>query len=274
MKRVLIFGANSSVGKQLRIDFEKKFNVLCLSRKEYKIGKSLKKLKKIIFGFKPHFIINCIAITKFEKCENNMLEAFFVNSFFPIQVVSLILNSKIKLIHFSSESVFKSSNILPNEKKFPNADSIYGKSKMLSDLALRNFKNIYIIRLPTLVGRTNNHQIINRLLEKIKNNEKVFVASDIISTPIFTKSLSNFLFKKISSNNFKMRNLIHFTSMKKLSTYDVLKELLKIGKIKFKKSNLNAVKDVFFKSNFKKPRNLGLTSLYKKNIIKFNPKYY
>ena len=70
-----------------------------------------------------------------------------------------------------------------------------------------------------LVGPTQNHQIINKILKKLRNGQKVFVSNDVYSTPISTVDFSKFF----------LREIIQKRSFNKKKNYTYL----------FKKKNVN-----------------------------------
>ena len=275
VKKILIIGSKGSVGKEIinTLKFYKYTNYLSLSRKKVDVVKNFKKLEKIIIKFKPTHIINCVAMTNILRCETESSAAYEANTIFPIKLANNIKKKNIKLIHFSTEAVFRGNlkHKLYNEKDIPEPTTIYGKSKLLADQYLGNFRNSLIIRLPVLFGPTHENQIVDRLIKKLLLNEKIFVSTDVYSTPVYTPDLSKFLFLNILKKNYSYSGkIIHFTSKKYLSMYQLIKILAKIIK---KEKLIKGVKDSFFekdKSKAKfpaiKPKFLGLKTINKKYI--------
>lgn len=261
-KKILLVGSNSSLANQLSKIIDDKYSLLKLSRKHVDVVKNFDKLKKIINTFKPDILINCIGLTKFVDCEENPKEAYLVNAIFPINLANFIRSKKIILIHFSTEAVFKDGlKKIPNERVLPNPSTVYGNSKFLADKAILNINNSLIIRLPMLVGPTQNHQIINKILKKARNGQKVFVSKDVYSTPISTIDFSKFFLREIiQKRSFNKKKIIHICSKKRISTYQVIKEIVKDEETL---SNIKPVSENFFKSKFQKPKKLGLKSIYK-----------
>ena len=261
-KKILLIGSNSSLANQLSKMIDDKHSLLKLSRKDVDVVKNFEKLKKIIYTFRPNILINCIGLTKFIDCEENPEEAYLVNALYPINLANFIRNKKITLIHFSTEAVFQDGlKKMPTEKVLPNPSTIYGNSKLLADKAISKINNSLIIRLPMLVGPTQNHQIINKILKKLRNGQKVFVSNDVYSTPISTVDFSKFFLREIiQKRSFNKKKIIHICSKKRMSTYEVIKDIVKDKKIL---SNITPVSEDFFKSKFQRPKKLGLKSIYK-----------
>ena len=125
--------------------------------------------------------------------------------------------------------------------------------------------------MPVLFGPTHENQIVDRLIKKLLLNKKIFVSTDVYSTPVYTPDLSKFLFLNILKKNYLYSGkIIHFTSEKYLSMYQLIKILAKIIK---KEKLIKGVKDSFFENDKSKeklsalkPKFLGLKTINKKYI--------
>ena len=272
--KILLLGENGSLGKEfVNLFKKKKIKFDAISRKKQKKRFTYQFFKKIIEKSKPDLILNCVALTGLIYCENKGKEAYEVNTNIPSYLMRAIKKKEIKFIHFSTEAVFngKKRGKIYSEKDKPKPTSIYGKSKLAADKKVLKSYNTLVIRLPMLYGPTHKNQIISKLLIKLNKGEKIHVSNDVFSTPVYTPDLCEFVYHNciIKSNLFKNK-LVHFTSSKKYSIYNFIKNLSK----NFNTINPNQiveVKDAFFGKNIKiKPKNLGLTSLYADCINKIN----
>jgi dTDP-4-dehydrorhamnose reductase len=272
--KILLLGENGSLGREFKKFFkDKKVKFYGLSRKKNKIKFTHNNLKKIIEKISPDIILNCIALTGLIYCENKSKEAYKVNTSIPINLLKIIDKKKIKLIHFSTEAVFQGKIFkkiyLENDK--PNPKTIYGKSKFLADKKILKSKNTLVIRLPMLFGPTHKNQIVSKLLIQLLKGKRIYVADDVYSTPVFSPELCKFVYLNcIKKDIFFKKKLIHFTSPKIYSIYSFIIHLSKnIKGIEI--NNIIKVKDAYFKNGIKiKPKNLGLTSLYRSCIKKIN----
>ena len=265
-KKIILIGSSRGLGQQITntLHSKKKYLLKKVSRKDFNYIKNFKKLEKVIYNFKPNFIINCAALTGMLICKDKVDAAFEINFAFPEKLADSINNANIKLIHFSTECVFegRKKNKIYSEKDFPNPLSIYGKTKYLGEIATDKNKNTLIIRLPLLYGPTHykNKQIIGRLLTNLNSNKKINVAKDVFSTPVFSPYVSEFIHFIINNKkNFFKRKLIHVTTDSYLSLYDLVKKLTaSTGKSHL----ITGVKDSYFGHNRSKPKNFGLKSIY------------
>ena len=268
MKKIILLGKDSGLGKQLRANLEKKTNLICIGRKDFDILVDFNKLERLIKIEKPKYIINCIAITKFVDAENDPKLSYDINSIFPLKLANIAKLVNAFLIHFSSEAVFSGLNKkLPNEDTPPNPLTVYGKSKWLAEVGLLSLNNNLIIRLPTLVGPTHNKQIVYKIISRIKKKKIVYVSKQMISTPLYTPLFVEFFYRNIiCSKKIIKRKLINVTSQRQLSSFQIIKIISKFINITKK---IIPVNENFFGHKFFKPKNLGLTSKYKDCILDF-----
>ena len=272
--KIILLGAKGSLGREFSTLFKsKKIKFLPVTRKNFNFKGNYKDIKKIIDSYNPNFIINCIGLTGLLYCEDKPRLALKVNSEIPINIMKIIKKTKIKLIHFSTEAVFEGKvlNKTYSELAIPKPKSIYGISKLKADKYIIHSKNGLVIRIPMLFGPTHKSQIVSTLLRKIKKKEKIYVADDVYSTPVYTPTLCKFVYENcLRKNTFFDKKLIHFTSQKKISIYELI--ILLSKKIKNRdKSKIIKVKDSFFKTKIDiKPKNLGLKSIYQRCIKKIN----
>ena len=264
MKKILLIGSSGSLATQINKTLlsKKKFSIKSISRKKFNYIKNFKKLKNIIKKFKPNFIINCAALVGLKLCENHPDLAYEINAFFPSKLARALISTNIKLIHFSTDSVFEGKNVKKtySENDIPNPISVYGKSKYLGEIEVSKYKNTLIIRLPIIFGPTHKKQIIGKMLSKLKLNKRIWVAKDVYYTPIFSPLASEYLFFIINNKEkFFKKKLIHFASNNYSSLSNFIKKLAKpINKTHL----ITSVKDDFFSHKNIKPKNLGLKSKY------------
>ena len=270
-KKILILGSSGGLGKQLAIKFSKSsFNVFLINRKLIDVEKNFKKVKNLIYKTKPQYIINCIAKTGSNPCEENPIQAFNINTLFPHKVAEVAEKTNSKLIHFSTDAIFQGNKFkkIYRESDNPHPITTYGQTKLYGEILLKNYVNTLIIRLPILFGLTQKNQIIDRLVTKLFQGKEIKTSSDVFSTPVYNIDIANFIFNLIQKNKFdffvkRCNGVIHLSSEKYISLLDFMKI---IGKITKKTKFIKNAKESDFKSKFAKPQYLGLKSNYQKNI--------
>jgi dTDP-4-dehydrorhamnose reductase len=183
-KKILIIGGSGALGQKLKKnDFFKKSYFP--TKKQLDL-RSKKKLNNFFTSKKIDLVINCAAIARMSKCEHNKILAFETNVVGTMNLVFEILKRKnIKLIHISSDAVYKSDR--GNYKESDKLDfyNFYGLTKILSDYIVRYLENPLIIR--------------TRFYDKNKIKFKEY-ASDSYSSAIEIENLVKKIEKLVKKN--------------------------------------------------------------------------
>jgi dTDP-4-dehydrorhamnose reductase len=186
------------------------------------------KLKKKILKFKPDILINCIGVIKQKVDQSEEKNIFYINSVFPHELykISNMINSK--LIHFSTDCVFDGKKGNYNEESIANAYDIYGISKSLGEL---NLKNSLTIRTSIIGHELNsNNSLLEWFLQLKKDKCYGYVHAYFSGMP--TIEVFNFLEKFILKN--KKISGIYNLSSTKISKYNLLKKISNIYSKKIK----------------------------------------
>jgi dTDP-4-dehydrorhamnose reductase len=270
--KILLLGNKGALGSAICKELiKKKVPYYSLNRNQYDPIKNFKQID-LLLKKGTTLVINCISLNGIKFCEENPKLAFKVNSNFPIILSKFLSKRKINLINFSTEAVYsgyiKKKLYSENIKAKPN--TIYGKSKLYADNYLIKMKNAKTIRLPLLFGPTHKKQIIYKLLKQLNDNKKIYVSNDIFSTPIYTPALCDKIINLVVKIKFEHIGSVNNYYSKYYSMFDLIKKFAVIMK---KKNFLIEVNEKYFKSDFIKPKNLGLTSKKKNHFIK-NPNFF
>jgi dTDP-4-dehydrorhamnose reductase len=93
-----------------------------------------KSVELVINKVHPDVVINCIGIVKQLKEANDPIKSITINSLFPHQLHQLCHEKNIRLIHYSTDCVFSGARGNYSETDFPDADDLYGRSKLLGEV--------------------------------------------------------------------------------------------------------------------------------------------
>lgn len=166
MVNILIFGTKGMLGRYIYEYLKHYYTVTGICREQldvyisHKNGTLISEIKTIIDTNKPDYVINCYGITN-KRPEITITEMFIVNSYFP-QILSVICNKNIKLIHPSTDCVFSGTDGYYDNISIPDPYDVYGLSKTLADNI-----NACIIRT-SIIGFDLNKR---SLLDWVKENE-------------------------------------------------------------------------------------------------------
>ena len=223
--KTLILGASGMLGHMVSFYFKKKYHsdvILCSRSKTNKVvlDKTLikiseyskKQLSVLIDQYRPCTIINCVAIT---NITTNQKELNLINNELPKLLVNILDNKNdgSQLVHISTNGVFsgKQGNYVESDQ--PDANDIYGKTKLKGE----------VVHFPHLTIRTSiigpelmsNSGLLEWFLKQ-KNEVKGY--TEVKWDGVTTLECAKFIDWAIDQ---KLTGLVHLFS-KKISKYDLL----------------------------------------------------
>lgn len=193
--RVCVFGASGLLGASLvtyltRFGYEtisvgrsQQSDYICDARCVTAVSKTLKKIK-------PNIIVNLVAMTDVEECEQKPNEAYFVNTKVVENIVQYIegSNDRAYLVQISTDQLYDGE--LLNKEDDVSIINYYAYSKYAGELAAG--------RVPSVILRTNffgkstiskRKSFSDWTFENLQNNKKFYIFNDIYFNPVSMKTL-------------------------------------------------------------------------------------
>ncbi len=166
---------------------------------------------------KPEVVINCAAYTNVNRCETDELNAFKVNAAGARNLSAAAFSAGAGIVQISTDYVFDGSGNAPKrEYDSINPQSVYGKSKALGEILVRETNpRHYILRTAWLYGEGNN--FVRTMLRLAKEKEALKVIYDQIGTPTSTKDLAECIINIINTGSY---GTYHATCEGDCSWYD------------------------------------------------------
>jgi dTDP-4-dehydrorhamnose reductase len=203
---ILILGANGQLGSDLvRVLSVQQLNFISLTRPEFDVLKDDLAAKLVGHNFK--YIINCIATTNVDGCEDDPDVAFCINSSFAYKLARLCKHQDITLFHISTDYVFDGLSSSPyTEDDQPKPLNIYGLSKYAGELAIQAYHTkSFIFRVSSLFGKAGasgkGGNFITTMQRLGRERESVSVIANQITCPTSTleiaKCISYFMANQI-----------------------------------------------------------------------------
>ncbi|MCL1095761.1 dTDP-4-dehydrorhamnose reductase [Shewanella kaireitica] len=148
---------------------------------------------------KPDVVINSAAYNAVDNAETDSESAFKVNVEGPKLLAERCKRDGVMLVHISSDFVFsgeKSSAY--NEQDTPAPLSVYGKSKLAGELAVRQVlaEQAYIIRTSWLYSCQGDN-FVHTMQKLFAAKEQVSVIADQYGSPTWSEALAVIIFKLI-----------------------------------------------------------------------------
>lgn len=230
--RVLVTGSRGMLGADFIKVLTDRHELIGLDIEELDITDSNQTLKSL-GEIKPEVVINCAAFTDVDGCETNIYHAFAVNETGPRNLAKACKELDIPLVHFSTDYVFDGTATVPyKESDTPNPQSIYGKSKLAGEQAIREITHKhYIIRTSWLYGE-NGSNFVRTMLRLSKEKDEIGVVNDQTGSPTYTGDLAKAVAELIMTPAY---GTYHITNSGTCTWYEFTLEI-------FRQAGVNGVK--------------------------------
>ncbi|MFA4043526.1 MAG: hypothetical protein HZRFUVUK_000298 [Candidatus Fervidibacterota bacterium] len=230
--KVLVTGASGQLGSDLVEKLSKRsHDVVAMNRSQLDITNS-EAVSEAIKHHRPDVLINCAAMVNVDSCEIDIEAAFKVNAL-PLWQMALVCNRvKTKLVQISTDYVFDGRKGSPyNELDQPNPINIYGMTKLIGELFVRNYCERHIIvRTAGLYGvhgsRAKRGNFVEFVITAAMRGEPLHVVTDIVTSPTFTADLAEKLCELIEAD---AEGVIHVVNSGKCSWHEFATYVLQLA---------------------------------------------
>lgn len=166
------------------------------------------KLKTILEQEQPEVIINCIAISNVNVCEENPDKCKLINVN-PTKIIVdyCKVNSEVKYVFLSTTLVY--GNDKDENKEFHTKEDVlnplneYGRSKVESERLIEELNDYVIIRPCVVFGLPLDFQhknIFNQIYDGLKTGEGFTAYTDVIRSPVYVEDVALLTEKIITQN--------------------------------------------------------------------------
>jgi len=225
------------------------------------------KIETIIENYKPNIIINTIAHSSVDLCE----EDHFIADKLHIETTKKIANvcAKInsKLIFLSTDAVFEGKlNKQYVENDVANPINYYGETKLKAEkIVLNASSNNVVLRTAVIYGSHKKSRFTNWILDCLKDGKSVDPFSDQFNTPTLVDDLVKAILKIIENN---ISGLYHATGKTCVNRYEFSKLLAK--KFSLDETLIHPVTKFEKKQYAPRPISTCLNSTKLENLINFS----
>ncbi|MBL4745951.1 MAG: dTDP-4-dehydrorhamnose reductase [Flavobacteriaceae bacterium] len=222
MYNILVTGAGGQLGKCI-LDCKKthkKYNFHFATRIELDIC-NFEAVSDYCQANDIHVIINCAAYTNVDAAESDIENAFRINKYGAENIAIVAKQQACSLLHISTDYVFDGNGKVPyNEEDATNPVTVYGKSKLAGELAIKkiNPANTVIIRTSWLYSQYAPN-FLKTMLRLGKEKTEISVVDDQKGCPTFAIDLANVLLKMIPEIKCEQVKTYHFSNENTTSWY-------------------------------------------------------
>lgn len=191
--RWLVLGGGGQLGTEL-INKLERINVRVLKPKASEVDITDEdSVKNYILNAQPDVVVNAAAWTDVDTAENNQNSALKVNATGPKNIANVCKKTGAKLVHISTDYVFKGEESLPWQVNSPTEpNTVYGQTKLKGE---QNILAIYpegswIIRTSWLFSAYRKNFVKTMTRKALFGEDNVFVVDDQMGSPTFTFDLT------------------------------------------------------------------------------------
>ena len=218
MLKILILGGSGLLGKKLVEKASDSFEVISTFNNHkiehsksrtirIKLPDEIFNLKSLIFNEKPNLIINTIANTNIDYCEQHKTETYLLHVEMNKQIFKLCEDIASKFIFISSDYVFdgKKGDYMEYDKTSPV--NYYGETKAIAEsIILQNPTNT-VLRSSLIYDWDPQVRFLNYVVDKLRKNENIQAYDDFLTAPIFLEDLVGSIIKAVEKNVSGIYNL-------------------------------------------------------------------
>ena len=187
-------------------------------------------------------IVNTAAFHKTDKCEEEPVKAFLVNTIGARNVALISKEIGAVCVFISTDYVFNGEKKEPyTEEDLPCPINTYGISKLAAEHCTRLNPKYYILRIASVFGKAGpsgkSDNFVETMINKAKNNELIRVVDDMWMSPTYTKDAA-FILNGILKSELPY-GIYHATNKGYCSWYQFAKKIFEITELK---ANLEPIK--------------------------------
>ncbi|MBV6623510.1 MAG: dTDP-4-dehydrorhamnose reductase [Rivularia sp. (in: Bacteria)] len=230
-KSILLIGCNGQIGTQLQKTLQPYGNLIAVARQQAELTQP-QTFEKLIEQNQPQIIINAAAYTAVDRAESEPELANTINAIAPKLMAEKAQQSGALLIHLSTDYVFDGKNNCPyREDDATNPLSVYGKTKLLGEQAIRsNCSDYLILRTAWVYGSKGKSNFVKTMLRLGAQKPELKIVSDQIGSPTWAKDIAETIAGLISKNQLE-NGIYHYTNSGVASWYDFAVAIFEEAKI-------------------------------------------
>ncbi len=170
MKKLLLLGSTGQLGFQINDILKDDYNIIKISHNDLDFRNSYL-IEDLILKNNPDIIINCMAMTDVDRCEDNKRDAYTINSESIRHIVRPLKITESYFINISTDYVFSGETGNYREDDIAEPVNYYGVSKLMGDMYALSYDNSLVIRSSGIFSHKGFPLFV---YNKLKDREKVY----------------------------------------------------------------------------------------------------
>ena len=219
---ILVIGASGQLGQELRVAAEGSAqHYTFASRSELDVTDQLA-IRHFVQDHHIDTIINCSAYTAVDRAEDEPEEADRINHQAVAALAALAKAQGLYLIHISTDYVFAGDSHRPiTEEETPRPQSVYGRTKLLGEDAIRRAGCRALILRTSWLYSTYGANFLKTMCRLMQERQELSIVFDQIGTPTYARDLARFLVSYLEQDKgTRQEGTYHFSDEGVASWYD------------------------------------------------------
>jgi dTDP-4-dehydrorhamnose reductase len=187
---------------------------------------NLRELKTYIRENSFSAIINCIANTNIENCEQFPDDARFLNAEVARSLAEISLETDAKFIHISTDAVFDGQSPFRKESDFCSPGTVYGKTKLIGEQEVMNVNpNALVVRVNFFGLSERKTSLFNYFMFGLQNKQALIGFSNIFFTPLYVENTTAAIRRLMDLN---VSGVTHVAGKERISKYEFGRMIAKV----------------------------------------------
>ncbi|EPJ88554.1 dTDP-4-dehydrorhamnose reductase [Pseudomonas sp. CFII68] len=189
--RILIIGQNGQVSRALQSRLSGLGELIVRGSDQLDLAQP-DALRAPIEALRPGLIINAAAHTAVDQAESEPERTFAINATAPGILAQAAVALGVPLIHYSTDYVFDGLKPAPyTEDDTPNPLSVYGRSKLAGENAIRQAGGQHLILRTSWVYSTEGRNFLLTMQRLLQEKPQLRVVADQVGAPTWAGTIAD-----------------------------------------------------------------------------------
>jgi dTDP-4-dehydrorhamnose reductase len=235
MKRILLTGKNGQLGWELQRALLALGEVIALDRNDLDLADSAA-IRRTVRDLRPDIIVNPAAYTAVDKAESEPELAMAVNGIAPGILADEAQQRGAVLVHYSTDYVFDGNKVSPyTEDDVPDPQSVYGRTKLAGELAIRASGCRHLILRTSWVYGVHGGNFVKTVLRLAGERDELRIVADQFGAPTWARDLAQATASALASWQEKdwdsgLGGLYHLTAAGRTNWHHYAEEIVRLAR--------------------------------------------
>lgn len=232
--KILVTGTEGQLARALaaRAQFHRGIELVCIGRPNLDL-EAPATFAPVLKLIAPDLVVNAAAHTGVDQQEDEAERAFTMNAEAPSALARLTRLSGIPIIQVSTDYVFDGRSARPYvEADLPNPQTVYGRSKLAGEDAVRDGNPDHLIVRTAWVVSRYGRNFVKTMLTAAQSRDRLTVVADQFGNPTEADDLADGILAaantRRSTGSFPGR-LYHLAGQGRASWYELARHVLEVS---------------------------------------------